>query len=273
MHVKVSRRLLHVGLLAATAFAATVTPAAADDLELQVFQEVSGIADRPTSVSYSTTGALLLHHFFFRDVNDDQHLDTMEARPTDGKLQVAFSDESRDEQYEYRVGHQRISATGLVRGHIVDEGCTGRCNRDISPPPGDWVFVLTGFKFTYSSGDHHVDEIGILENEGTLTHYYNDQNDDDRYNATIDYMWVPRTRLSSVSSVAGTDGFNGSVRKPVPSGNKVIRGFHLDNLDAGDRHIKRFGVVTRSTEVEIFYGDRNPTLLRWFYELRYAVLR
>ena len=68
----------------------------------------------------------------------------------------------------------------------------------------------------------------------------------------------------------------GVVTSPIPAGNKVIRGFYVDNLSSGgdgDNHIKRFGFLTNSTTVDIYYGDINPAdSADWTYRLDYAVL-
>jgi hypothetical protein len=42
---------------------------------------------------------------------------------------------------------------------------------------------------------------------------------------------------------------------------------------AGDNHIKRFGFLTRSTTVDVYFGDIDPAdSARWEYRLDYAVL-
>jgi len=50
----------------------------------------------------------------------------------------------------------------------------------------------------------------------------------------------------------------------------------VDNLGtggSGDNHIKRFGFLTHSTTVDIYYGDNNPAdSADWTYRFEYAVL-
>ena len=223
---------LPVSALAVATLVATATPVAADDVGVQVVQEVNDLATGPTSVPYNTSGTLLLDHFF--------------------------------------SGTSTTTSTcaSLRRGR---EGCRGSCRTELTDKPaGDYVLVLTGFRFKFLGDDHHIEEIGILEDDQLLTHYFNDNNDDDEYNATVEYAWVPRALLSNISSVAGRG--SSSVRRTIPAGNKVIRGFHVDYLDGADNHIKRFGFLTNSTTVDIYFEDKDPLFSYWFYELRYATL-
>jgi hypothetical protein len=121
-----------------------------------------------------------------------------------------------------------------------------------------------------------MDAIGIIENGGQLTHWFNDQNDDDLYDVLINYVWVPRSRLANVTSISGTVHAAGNVTRSVPAGEKIIRGFHVNNVnsgDSGDNHIKRFGFLTNSTTVDVFYGDKDPAdSADWTYQLNYAIL-
>jgi hypothetical protein len=266
-------------VLAVAALAVTTVPASADRIGVLALAQVSGVATGPITLPYTTPGTPLLDHFFYRDVNDDQELKVMTALPRQqsgsGVIDVAFSDQSLDEQYEYRIAHQMVSFTGLSRGTLNDT-CSGQCTRSIVRPPGDVVFVISGFRFRYTDGDHHMDAIGILENNGQVTHWFNDQNDDDQYTVQIDYVWVPRSRFSSVTSLSGTVQAAGSATRTIAAGDKVIRGFHVNNTasgGSGDNHIKRFGFLTNSTTVDIYYGDNNPAdSADWTYQLNYAIL-
>jgi hypothetical protein len=266
-------------MLAVTALAMATVPASADEIGILELEQVSGVATGPVTLPYNGPGTPLLDHFFYRDVSDDQHLRTMTALPRQqsgsGVIDVAFSDATPGEQYEYRIAHQRVEPAGLSQGSFTDT-CRGQCTRTISRPPGDVVFVISGFRFQYTSGDHHMDAIGIIENNGQLTHWFNDQNDDDEYRVAIDYVWVPRSRLASVTSISGTVQDVGTVRRTVPAGEKVIRGFHVNNVNSGssgDNHIKRFGFLTNSTNVDVYYGDISPAdSADWTYQLNYAIL-
>ena len=260
--------------LVLAALAVATVPASADEIGTQVVQEARDIATGPTNVPYNTSGTLLLDHFFFRDVNDDQHLKVMEVRPASGRLYVAFSDESLDEQFEYRVAHQRVTWTGLVRGRVVNNSCRRMCATNLTKPAGDYVFILAGFRFEFTGGDHHIDQIGIEEHEGRLVHYFNDKNDDDEYRATIDYVWVPRSRFSVVDRFLGNVEGDDSFTWTTDPGDKVIRGFFFGyGADNYDNHIKRIGVLTYSGQTDIYFGDKDPGDSEdWIYIARYGIL-
>ena len=58
------------------------------------------------------------------------------------------------------------------------------------------------------------------------------------------------------------------------AGEKVIRGFFMDNLasgDASDNNIQDLGVVCNFNTIDIQYGDENPgNSADWRYLVRYA---
>jgi hypothetical protein len=244
-----------------------------------VTQEVTGIATvGPTSVGYKTSSPLLLDHFYFRDVNDDQHLKVLEVLPSpNDRLALAFSDESRDEQFEYRVAHQRISPIGVTSGRVFRTGCHEYCVTKINVPAGDYVFVISGFSFLFADGDHHIDQIGIEELNGYVYQRFNDSDDNDEFSALVEYVWVPRSSFSFFEKLVATPGNRGQVTRDVAAGPKVIQGFNVQNVEnngTADNHIKRFGFLTHSTTVDIYYGDKDPTDSGyWSYRLWYAVLK
>jgi hypothetical protein len=278
------RWLPAMSLLAATLLTAMTTPAVpalADDFGAEVVREYSGTSDKIVSISYDRANALLLDHFFFRDVNADMHLHQIQVLPIFDLMFINFNDTLQNDVFEYRVAHSHVRPTGMISGHHESSVCYGKCIKNIAPPAGDYVFVLEGFDFEFPGDtippDRHIDEIGVVENSGVLTTYFNDQNDDDMFAVTVDYWWVPRSMLSNITSLSGSVDNAGSTTRNIPSGNKVIRGFHVDNLasgGAGDNHIKRFGFLTRSTTVDIYYGDQDPSdSADWSYLFRYAILR
>jgi hypothetical protein len=263
-------------VLTVTVLAVATAAVSADEVGVQSVREFNGIATRSISPSYNPSGTPMLDHFYFRDVNDDQHIRHVSALPTlFGVVDISFEDASSGEQWEYRVALQDVSAAGLVPGEF-SQRCYGRCTKELARPAGNYVFVISGFSFLFRGGDHHIDEIGVMENGGELVTYFNDQNDDDGYDVVVRYVWVPRALLSTVAAVSGTVEAAGSATRTVAAGNKVIRGFHVDNKNtggSGDNHIKRFGFLTHSTSVAVYYGDRNPAdSADWSFQFRYAVL-
>lgn len=257
----------------------TAPSVSAASVGVQAAQSVSGIATAgPTSMPYHYSGALLLDHFFFRDVNDDQHLKVLEVFPTSaGRLFLAFSDNSRDEQFEYRVAHQRIPSTGVVAGHLYRTGCYGSCWTKVTVPPGDNVFVITGFSFLFDDDDHHIDRITISERDGYVEQTFHDKNHDDEFSSVVDYAWVPRSLFSLLETKSSMVAHRGMDTVDVPAGPKVIRAFSVDNVENGgesDNHIKRFGFLTNSTTVDIYYGDNDPTDSGyWRWDLSYGILK
>jgi hypothetical protein len=284
MRLRSIRHTAGQGLAAALVAAALIvapSPASAGEVGLQQLQEASGISVGPQTLAYDAPGTPLLDHFFFRDVNDDQHLRILSAMPRlsagTGLLDVAFSDNTSNEQFEYRIAHQRVTSPALTVNTFTDT-CRGQCTRTLTPPSSNVEFVISGFTFVFTSGDHHIDAIGIRYSNGQLTHWFNDQNDDDQYNVQIRYAWVPRSALGTLGTLTPTVPVHGvgQVTRTIPAGDKVIRGFAVDNVGSGsseDNHIKRLGFLTGSTSVTIYYGDNDPSdSADWIYRLDYAVL-
>lgn len=243
-------------------------------------EEVSDHASGSVTPTFNQLGTPLLDQFYFRFTNDDHHFGHMSAFPqSGGKILIAFQDNSSDFEYFYRVGYQRVSAGGIVRGSFSDV-CLHSCTNQVARPAGDYVFVLTGFRFYYIGGrDRHFDELGVLENNGSVKTYLNDraQDNEDTYVTHISYAWVPRTRFSTVSSISGeVEGGPGGVRRSGLPGNKVIRGFRVnDGLDPNsdsDRHIRELGIMTNSDNIEIYNSDNSPGDDDWEYVVRYAAL-
>src|SRR4051812_6211086 len=190
---QISAASLSVMLLAATLGIATARAAE---------EEVSGFGYGSLTRTFNHVGTPLLDQFYFRFTNNDHHFGHVSAYPQPGgKILIAFQDRNSDDEYFYRVAHERVSATGIVVGSFSDV-CLTRCVRAVPRPAGDYVFVLTGFRFYYIGGrDRHFDELGVLENGGKVTTYLNDgaQNNDDTFVTQISYAWVPRARFSTVS--------------------------------------------------------------------------
>jgi hypothetical protein len=242
-------------------------------------EEVSGFGSGTLTPSFNQVGTPLLDQFYFRFTNNDHHFGQMSAYPlSGGKIQIAFQDDSSDFEYFYRVGYQRVSAGGIVRGSFSD-ACLHSCPHEVARPDGDYVFVLTGFRFYYHGGrDRHFDELGVLENNGIVKTYLNDraQDNDDTYITYISYAWVPRARFSTVRSISDEVYGEGGVRHEDLPGNKVIRGFrvndHLEPNSDSDRHIRELGIMTNSDNIEIYNSDNSPGDDDWEYVVRYAAL-
>jgi hypothetical protein len=237
-------------------------------------EEVSGFGFGSLTRTFNQVGTPLLDQFYFRFTNHDHHFGHVSAYPQPGgTILVAFQDRNSDDEYFYRVAHQRVSAGGIILGSFTD-ACLTRCVRAVARPAGDYVFVLTGFRFYYIGGrDRHFDELGVLEDNGNVTTYLNDaaQDNDDTFITHISYAWVPRARVSAVRSISDTVEGEGGVRRSGLPGTKVIRGFRVNSLNA-DRHVRELGIMTNSDNIEIYDGDDTPGNDRWEYVVRYAAL-
>jgi hypothetical protein len=264
------RKVSIVTVLAAGLVGATVTPANA------AVDEASGFAVGTVNRVFNDPGTPLLDHFYYRYTTSDHHIKRVSALPQPGgTIQVAFHDNNSDDRYFYRVAGERVSSAGIVLGSYQGR-CVGQCDRALSRPAGNYVFVLRGFQLAYRGTDHHIDEIGVREIAGRLHVAFNDKNNDDAFDFLVRYAWVPRARLSTVASVSGSvsQAAGGVVQRAVPAGTKVIRGFRVDYPAAGvDHHIRTFGVFTNWNNIAVYYGDKNPyDSGSWQYAVNYAVL-
>src|SRR5262245_1677352 len=191
-------------------------------------ESTSGEAYGTITPVYNGMGIPLLDSFYFRFTDDDHHLRHLSARPqSGGTIQLALNDANLDDEYFYHVSHRRWIGVGLVTGTFSDL-CTGSCTRTITPPGEDYVFVIRGFRMYYSVDDHQVDEIGVAENDGELTVYFNDINKDDLFQWFVDYAWVPAEYFLSLGSVNGWVIDSAVEHTAIPTGMAVIRSFKFN---------------------------------------------
>lgn len=251
------------------------TPASASSL---VLDELTGTAHGTVFRSTTTFGAPLLARFQYHFTSGDHHIRQVSAFPLQPQsaVEVGFADENGDDDYSYRVSHERVDPTGIVQATFHGT-CAGQCTeRLFTRPAGDVLFVLTGFRVTYDNADHHLDKIGVSEAGGLLTTSFRDTNGDDPFTYDVSYAWVPRFRLGTVAQIVNTVHAAGSTTVGAASGEKVIRGFFMDNLatgNAGDNHIRDLGLVANAGSFDVFYGDDNPAdSADWRYLIQYAVV-
>jgi len=254
-------RLLITAALAASLFTTTLVSA----------EEVSGFAKGTIHPLYNAPGTPLLDQFYYRFTSDDHHIRHISDQPESaGTVMVAFHDQNWDDQYFYRVAHQRVPSAGIYYGSFNDV-CVGSCTRTVWRPLGNYVFVLRGVRFYFHGTDHHIDEVGVIENGGRVTTWFNDKNNDDTFITYIDYAWVPQSRFSTVSEISGRVYTNGGTRRLVPVGDKkVIRGFRFDYV-YDDHHIKEMGIMTNWNSIDVYYGDKNGDD-DFDYRVKYAIL-
>ncbi|MEV0741856.1 hypothetical protein AB0I51_39315 [Streptomyces sp. NPDC050549] len=84
-------------------------------------------------------------------------------------VEIAFADLNGDDNDNYRVSHEWVDPTGIVQATFHGD-CAGQCTRTLlTRPAGDFVFVLTGFRFTCDSEDHHLGKIAVSANNSQPT--------------------------------------------------------------------------------------------------------
>ena len=252
--------------LAAIAF---TTPSTAENLQ--------GFAKgfKTRQIGLSQNGAPLLQSFYFKFKSDDKHFGGMEIQPNSpvpNQMKFGYSDKNGDDEYFYNITLAPYFGEIFRRTH-EPEFCHGAsCTFPIEHPAdlAGQVFVLRGFYIQFRGGDRHIDQIKISESNGMVTVALNDQNDDDNFAVDLHYAYIPRSKLSVVSSASGSAA--GGARVTIPAGVAVIRGFNVDFVSA-DRHIRDVGVVMNGAgRLEVYFGDKTPNdRFRW--SVQYGILR
>jgi hypothetical protein len=166
------------------------------------------------------------------------------------------------DDYYFNVAHHILTDPRIERFDTGLDIGVGSATRGISTPSplSDFVFVLLGFQLAFRAVDHHINEVGILENDGEVTVHFADQNFDDTFLFRLRYAYVPIDLLSRLGELRGTRE-RSFARRFIESGNSVIRGFHFDFkpyfTSGEDHHIKQIGVLTPDGRVEVAYADQN----------------
>lgn len=131
----------------------------------------------------------VLRGFYFSYRGTDNHLKRVRISESGGSLTVTFADDGPSEgaddfdyivQYAY-VPRSRIGALGTVGG-----GTTGSQSKPITGGSA----VIRGFSLGYLSSDHHVEEMGMNVYGGAATAWFNDNNNDDPIDWSIDWATV-----------------------------------------------------------------------------------
>jgi hypothetical protein len=100
-----------------------------------------------------------------------------------------------------------------------------------------------------------MDEIAVYEDGGKLVVKFNDKNDDDVFAYKVDFAMVRRIGFNIQEGEESGRAF-GAVRIPALGGPHVICGFHF-NYQSQDHHIREVGVLSRTNDIEAYYGDKN----------------
>jgi len=243
-------------------------PASAENL--QGF--ASGFTSR--SIDPPESGVPLLQSFYFRYTDSDHHLRAIDIEPNApsvNEARIGYADENGDDQFFYNIDLQRYSGRIFEQTH-GREVCTGRCTKTILAPADreNHVFVIRGFYIFFHGDDHHIDQIGIQEDDGQVTVSFNDQDDNDTFLWDLHYAYIPRSRVADIGARSGNA--RGAQRVSIRSGPAVIRGFNFD-FTSKDHHIKDIGIqMTGNGQLSVFYGDREPDD-SFAWQVRYAITR
>jgi len=278
-HKSLRRKAMACAAMVAAALVGLSTSAvAAPQVGVQALDELIGSAHGTVLRGSTPSGTPMLARFQYHYASADHHIRSVAAMPLpqQSAVEITFADENSDDEYSYRVSHEKVDPTGIVQGTFHGT-CTGQCSVLLNTRPStNSVFVLTGFRFAYNTADHHLDKIAVSAAGSVLTTAFRDQNGDDPYTYDVSYAWVPRNRFGTVAEILSTVHASGITSPVAASGEKVIRGFFVDNLatgDAGDNHIKDLGVVANANSFDVLFGDENPAnSADWRYQVQYAVL-
>lgn len=177
------------------------------------------------SVNYSPRGTPVLSSFHFK-WGGDHHIDEMGVILQNGKATGAFNDKNNDDYFGWQAGYEEISDINLIRASTTGHCTRGTCNHLVNRPDEDSVFALSGFRFKFGNNDHHIDQIQVYERKGVINVTYRDKNGDDPFLFDFQYVWVPRSAISTVVAPYGKTTRERNV--PIPRGRALIAGFSFD---------------------------------------------
>jgi hypothetical protein len=240
---------------------------------------VSGSGQGTVFPKFTPLGATLLDGFEYHFTNGDHPLQRVGATPLpqQSAMEVMLADKNGGDNFTFRIAHDHVDQNG-IQSHSLHGSCAGQCDVPLGTrPPGDVVFVITGFRFAFDNGEHPIGKIMVFESGGGLSTSFRDQNGDDPYTFDVGYAWVPRSRLDVANArTSGIVHGRSSTTIPAAIGEKVISGFLLESRgsgNAGDDNIRDLGIVAGSGSFDLLFGDRNPAdSADWFYLLNFATV-
>lgn len=210
--------------------------------------------------------------FFDFDPNseEDNHLEEIGVQLEQNGGRVIYRDENpsnaRHDQFQFSVSGRDLPAG------------TGYGTTPLIPSRGGQAFVriqetnpnivLTGFRFRYRNGDHHMDRILIrlvtkivggsfAVPEGFIVEF-NDKNDDDPFEVEIGYAVLPGGVVLDRGTLQGR-GTGGVARVDTVPERLYIQGFLLDYVSQ-DHHVDEIGVKFEpraNGALSVWYNDKN----------------
>lgn len=230
-------------------------------------QQAMSVADYPVTTGYvvrdyPSTGVPLLSWFNFWYVFGDNHLRQIFALPLGDEIHLSFLDNSGSDTIGYSVGHYAVTN---IPWESYQGWCGGLgCVEWIGPHPPDTEFVLIGFSFWFTDNDHHLRQISIRETNGYLAVMYNDKSYDKPFGYTVEYSWVPRSKVLAKGNWG--DGGKKTIKAQagtVPDGAVVLQSFDVSYISL-DHHVQRLAVSPR--EVSLYdhnHDDAIRTRVGW----------
>jgi hypothetical protein len=254
-----------------------------DDGPVTYFDQGNGTDKGAIQRDFPADRVALLSSFYFLYTDGgtfnpiDKHLQQMLLLPNDpvpDKAWVGYHDEQpKDSDDEFYFQFRYLLVTD-PRIQLFDSGVvygTGRSTQPIPELEADHVFVLMGFDLGYRADDHHVNQIGILEDNNGITVFFNDENADDLIQWRVKYASVPADMLTDLGEVNLTRQ-RSNAEQTIPAGPSVIRGFLFDFqpyfTSGDDHHIRDVGVLTPDGKIRIALADDNgddgfDCVVRW----------
>jgi hypothetical protein len=284
--------------LSVAAFTSTGAAQATNTYNLE-----TGFGKGETQEGFPSQGVPLLKSFLFTYVTCakttpaclngkvDNHIYQIIIKPNSvaqNQILLGFQDEDPTQTkdlYYYQVEHYVLPDSSKIKQYDTGFRTGGKGPSSISrPTPAvKYVFVLLGFQLRFSGNDHHMNEVGIRENNGKVTATFADIQGapSPPFQYRIWYAYVPRDMFSRVGETSGTRA-RGSQQVNIPPGPAVIRGFHFDYYpyftNKGDMHLKRIGVVTRydpnvnpDGKLKVSYADQD-SVEGFDWQVRWGIL-
>lgn len=204
----------------------------------------------------------LLDHFDLSFQRNDHHILDIVAFPpsASGSGFVNFSDDSSN-AYRYALDWRLLSpeleplTVSAVSGKCAGKKCKAQLDHHQGNNGG--VFVLIGFRLTFDNGDHHIDIIGVREDDDELIVEFSDKNGDDDFGWYVEFAYIPPHRVNSTATVSRRGAQGAASASTGMNPDVVIGGFRFD-FEKNDHHIRDFAVDTRAGHtVSVKYNDKN----------------
>ncbi|WP_190810822.1 hypothetical protein [Flagellimonas sp. S3867] len=148
---------------------------------------------------------------YWRPAYKDHHLGTVSIQPdrAQNELTVRYTDKNVDDPYHFDIWYAWVPNEYIeTMATVSDQRVKGNSQRAID---SQGVVVLRGFTLTFGTlenpggKDHHIDEVGVManhtfepnENPSNITAFFNDKNDDDKFDWSVDYAIIDENTVPS----------------------------------------------------------------------------